>query len=93
MSHKWVAQQVVAYESLKISDRSVGNSQKWSRLLMRAFIYSVRGTIQTGFHNGGRNVQLVAYESDLKESFDYGWVTYPMITIPHIVTWSLQEVT
>ena len=27
-------------------------------------------TIQTGFHNGGRNKSLIAYESGRNESFD-----------------------
>ena len=39
--------------------------------LVRAFNYRrVRVTIQTGFHNGGRNYSLVAYESGRKECFD-----------------------
>ena len=49
MSHKYVAQQVVSYESFKQRKRPVGNSQKWSRSLLDAGSGRLRELLITEF--------------------------------------------
>ena len=68
---------MVAYEDLKQREKTVGNSQKWSRSLTGEVAYesfSLQSSLSdksNGISQCCSKLELVAYESGRKESFDF----------------------